>query len=150
LSLGDSHSCARHHDGTVWCWGKNTNGQLGNNTLVDSPMPVQVQTSSGPLRNVTMISAGDNHTCAVTSDGHGWCWGQNSFGQLGDGSMSQNPIAVTVQGLSGCNKVAAGAEHTCALKSDQTVWCWGHNGQAQLGNGTFNADQIATTPSQVL
>jgi alpha-tubulin suppressor-like RCC1 family protein len=100
ISVGDFHTCAVRADGTVWCWGINSTGQLGDGQVhqscgggVDcSPMPVQ---ASG-LADALGIEAGDYHTCAVRSDGTAWCWGMNNYGKLGDGTTTQRTTPVQV------------------------------------------------------
>ena len=151
VSAGNDHTCAVHSDGTLWCWGHNNNGQLGNGSTTDSPVPVQVKGSSGgssTLTNVTQVSAGGDDTCAVLTDYTAWCWGYNSYGQLGnkDGTHTSTSLPVQVTGvggtgtLPGVTEVSAGAEHTCAVAGGH-VDCWGRNYNGQLGNNsTTNSD----------
>ncbi len=95
VSLGSSSACAVRKDGTVWCWGWNNDGQLGDGTNVNRPFPVQVK----GLSDVVMVAAGDDDTCAVLQNGTAWCWGQNNFGQLGDGTTTESLVPVRVLGL---------------------------------------------------
>lgn len=135
---GYYHSLALKPDGTVWAWGDNTYGQLGDGTTVNKSAPVQVQS----LSDVVAIAAGDYHSLAVKSDGTVWAWGKNDYGQLGDGTTTQKNIPVQVKGpdgsgcLSGVVAVAACSDYSFALKSDGTVWAWGQNIYGQLGDGT--------------
>jgi alpha-tubulin suppressor-like RCC1 family protein len=132
IVAGDSHSVALKSDGTVWTWGNNYGGQLGNNSTTNSPIPVQVAN----LSNVIAIAAGSSHTVAVRSDGSVWAWGTNYDGRLGDGTTDDQLQPVPVSGLGGVARVAAGGSNTIALKQDNSVWAWGANDVGQLGDGT--------------
>jgi alpha-tubulin suppressor-like RCC1 family protein len=132
ISCGNWHSLALRGDGTVWAWGSNNFGQLGNNgptTL--STVPVQVTGLSG----VAVLSAGGNHSMALKSDGTLWAWGFNNVGQLGDGTNIQRLAPVQVSGLSGVMSISAGEDHSLALQNNGTVWAWGQGGHGQLGDG---------------
>jgi alpha-tubulin suppressor-like RCC1 family protein len=133
---GDSHSCGLREDWSVWCWGFNYYGQLGDGSQNPSATPVQV----GGLWAVTTLTAGRFHTCATQLDGVVRCWGYNDAGQLGDGTTTDSPVPVTVTGLVGVDSIAAGESHTCARVGDETagygVECWGLNSSGQLGDGT--------------
>jgi alpha-tubulin suppressor-like RCC1 family protein len=133
ISTGADHTCARKTDGTVWCWGTNYDGQLGDGTRIDRLSPIQVTA----LGSATQISAGGFHTCAVETDGSLWCWGYGSSGQLGDGAFDSRALPFQVAGLGGpVIEVSCGDKHTCARTSDGRTWCWGDNSYGQLGNGT--------------
>jgi alpha-tubulin suppressor-like RCC1 family protein len=129
-------------NGTVWGWGSNNYGQLGNGTTATS----SVQTQVSGLTNAVSVAAGASHTLALKSDGTVWSWGYNSNGQLGDGTTVNKSTPVQVSGLSGAVSVAAGGNTSYAIKSDGTVWAWGYNNYGQLGDGTAVAK---TTPVQV-
>lgn len=149
LSAGTSHSCAVVADGTVKCWGLNTNGRLGDGTTTQRTTPVLV---AGISSGASDVAAGDAFTCAVVSGGVK-CWGLNTSGQLGDGTTTQRitPVSVYASGttaFSGATQVAAGAAFACALKTDGTVWCWGSDASGQLGNGTSTTTN-QTRPVQV-
>jgi len=125
---------ALKNDGTVWAWGQNYYGQLGDKTATNRLTPVQV---SG-LTNVVSIAAGGNHSLALKSDGTVWAFGCNWYGQLGNGSsdyaVHSTPVQIT--GLTGTTTaIGAGANHTLAIKNDGTVWTFGYNGYGQLGTG---------------
>jgi len=146
-SAGSTHSLALKGDGTVWAWGNNSHGRLGDGTTTDSPTPVQVMASADvPLTGVTAISALGAHSLALKSDGTVWAWGSNTHGQLGDGTTTDSPTPVQVSSLTGVTAVATGENHSLALKSDGTVWAWGNNANGRLGDGT-TTDRL--TPVQV-
>jgi alpha-tubulin suppressor-like RCC1 family protein len=134
VDAGLSHTCAVSGDGTLWCWGLNDVGQLGDGSINDRDQPTLVPALSG----VVAVSAGDFHTCAALDDGTAWCWGAGDLGQLGNGSISGSTTPVHVIGLGNVVAVASGGEHTCAL-SGQTLWCWGKNDKGQLGDNTVVA-----------
>ncbi|MCS7074298.1 MAG: T9SS type A sorting domain-containing protein, partial [Bacteroidia bacterium] len=141
----EAHSMALKSDGTVWCWGSNLYGALGNGlsgTNNSSKVPVQTLA----LTNVQAISAGGWHSVALKSDSTVWCWGWNQDGQLGDGTNVDKVIPTKVPNLSGIIQISAGRYHTLALKSDRTVWAWGDNAEGQLGN---NSTTDSNVPVQV-
>ena len=129
VAAGLSHTVALRHDGTVWAWGHNWYGQLGDGTTIDRYTPVQVQN----LSNVTAIAAGWVHTVALRSDGTVWTWGVNHWGQLGDGATIDRLTPGQVQNLSNIIAIAAGARHALALREDGTVWAWGWHANGQFG-----------------
>ncbi len=134
LAAGSEHTCALLADGRVACWGDGSEGQLGDGTARDSARPVLVQGLSGPA---TALAAGAYHTCALLADGSVACWGENRFGQVGDGTRTQRPTAVAVTGLPGpARSLVAGASFNCALLADGGVSCWGSNEMGELGVGT--------------
>ena len=142
IARGYSHSLALKNDGTVWAWGSNYYGQLGDGTVVDRETVVQVSRLSG----ITAIAGGGSHSLALKKDGTVWAWGNNENGQLGDGTVINKTTAVQVSGLSGITAIASGYSHSLALKNDGTVWAWGNNYNGQLGDGTT---MYATTAVQV-
>ncbi len=139
ISAGASHSCAVIADGTVHCWGDNSNGQIGIESIADSTSPVQVADVSGAVS----VVAGGDHTCALLFDGSVKCWGSNNFGQLGkDRSVIQPTTPDLIPGLSSVTNITAGSSHICALLSDGTVHCWGNNSKGQLG---YNTDSYSSS-----
>jgi len=145
IATGYSHTCAATDAGAVWCWGQNSNGQLGDGTTTDRLTPVAVSGLPGAIQDV---SVGYMHSCAVTSLGAAWCWGYNVYGQLGDGTTTSRPSAVAVSGLgSGVTSLGAGDFHTCAVTSAGAASCWGYNYYGQLGDGTTSSRYTPTTVS---
>jgi alpha-tubulin suppressor-like RCC1 family protein len=142
VTTGDGFSCGLMPDQTVWCWGRNTTGQLGDGSDTDSLVPVWVRT----LPAATDVSAGHDHVCAVNIPGQVWCWGSDAFGELGNGTTStQSEFPQLVTGIT-ATQVSAGDGATCAVTMTQTVDCWGDNNYGELGDGT-TAD--ASTPQPV-
>jgi alpha-tubulin suppressor-like RCC1 family protein len=135
VAVGDNHTVALGIDGSVWAWGDNSSGQLGDGTTDQSTVPVPVSTAGG-LPGITAIAAGGNHTVALGIDGSVWAWGDNSSGQLGDGTNTNRLSPVQVSNLSNVIAIAAGHDHTVTLKNDNTVWTCGNNSSGQLGDGT--------------
>ena len=135
IATGFDHTCALTSAGGVKCWGRNEDGQLGDGTTDERHEPTDVQ---GLARGIAAISAGGNHTCALTSAGGVKCWGWNYEGELGDGTTDERHEPTDVQGLArGVTAIsAAGGYHTCALTSAGGVKCWGSNGHGALGDGT--------------
>ncbi len=133
IAAGGNHSLALKSDGTVWAWGYNGDGQLGDNSTTARKTPVQVLT----LTNVKAIAAGGNHSLALTSSGAVKTWGANNSGQLGDGTVINSKTPVNVSGLlSGISAIAGGASHSLALTSGGAVKAWGANNDGQLGDGS--------------
>jgi alpha-tubulin suppressor-like RCC1 family protein len=141
ISVGGYHSCALLAAGGLKCWGYNGAGQLGDGTTTDRLTPVSV---SGLATGVTNVAAGFFHTCARTTADGVKCWGQNAYGQLGDGTNMERDVPVDVSGLtSGVTAIAAGQYHSCAVTSAGGAKCWGNNGSGQVGDGTrFNTRSV--------
>lgn len=143
VSAGYGHTCAVTSTGAVKCWGVGASGRLGNGSTSNSPTPVQV---TGLASTGAQVSAGDEHTCAVTTAGGVKCWGNGDYGRLGNGNYfaMYTPTDVT-ELTSGAASVAAGTYHSCALTTAGAVKCWGSGGR--LGDGT---SQTWSTPRDVV
>ena len=143
IAAGFQFSVALLNDTTVRAWGLNTFGQLGNGSTTASYDPVQVMTSSGALSGITAVAAGADFAIALKSDGTVWAWGRNNFGQLGNGGLTDSPVAVQVSGLgAGVTAISAGFNHSLAIDTDSSGWAWGSNSNGQIGTG---ADPASTT-----
>jgi alpha-tubulin suppressor-like RCC1 family protein len=126
------HTVVLRKDGTIWAWGNNSAGSLGDGTFKDRSTPAPVAGLSG----VKAISTGLAHGVAVHHSGAVYTWGDNTNGQLGNGTTNASAVPVQALGLTGVVAVAAGDNFTIALKSDGTVWAWGDNSWGTLGDGT--------------
>lgn len=136
------HSLALGVDGSVWAWGDNAFGALGDGTTVSSAVPVQAV----GLSNVIAIAAGNHSSVALRADGMVWTWGGPGGLRLGDGTSSPRLVPGPVGGLSDITAIASSPQHVLALRRDGSVWSWGANGNGQLGDGT---DVSRPTPVQV-
>ena len=149
LSLGVSHTCGIASNSKAYCWGKDSNGQLGENDdgdNLDEDIPVDVDTSAlTPGTSFVSITGGLDHTCGLASDGKAFCWGGDGSGQLGENADGDNldeniPVAIDISALTPGTSfisLSAGAFHTCGLASDGQAFCWGNDGNGELGE---NAD----------
>lgn len=158
ITTGAFHTCALTNDTKVECWGRNNFGQLGiGTTVVDHvTSPARVQYAGSDLTGVTAISAGNQHTCAIRSDGTVVCWGDDWFGQLGDGAVltrgdtaqSSAVQALVFGGVESlkATSIAAGGFHTCATTTGNGLLCWGANSAGQLGDNSTNS---RSTPNVV-
>jgi len=129
---GSFYSLALLADGSVWAWGQDSDGQLANgDDASDSPIPTEVP----GLPPITAISAGSRHSMALDENGNIWTWGDNAFGQLGNGSVDDAHSPIQVPSLTAVVDIAAGYRHTLALTENGTVYAWGRNDYGQLGVG---------------
>lgn len=143
IAAGGDHSIALMNDGTVWAWGDNQYGQLGNGTNNDSSTPVQVPGLTG----ITAIAAGYRHSMALGSNGRVYAWGDNQYGQLGDGTYVSSNTPVTAIVLPSCTKIAAGFFHSMAIGRGM-VFAWGSNSDKQLGIPSITASSC-NAPNRV-
>lgn len=143
ISVGGFHSCAIHLHGRAYCWGNGEVGQLGyGSTPVTRSTPAIV---SGD-RKFAVISAGEFHTCALTTAGRAYCWGLGLDGRLGNGSTSNRKTPVAVAGGLTFATIDAGISHTCAVTTGGQAYCWGRGALGRLGDGT---EQSWTRPRRV-
>ena len=155
---GGQHTMALLRDGSVWTWGSDYAGKLGDNqfcvsyadTSHDSPIPLKVHGPGnvGYLNSVIATSAGESHNIALRSDGTVWAWGWNGYGQLGDGTTNDAHTPVEVIGLSNVVAISGRGYHCLAMKSDGTLWTWGWDYYGQLG--TYLPAGFSSVPIQVV
>ena len=162
ISLGGNHTCALRNDGRVLCWGKGDSGQLGvglaANSLSRPVMVVATNQSSGgtPLTNITQLSGGHEHTCALDSSNQVYCWGKGASKRLGQIDNITNKTTpqrvktdVTNSYLSDVEQVGVGYGHSCALKTGGSLVCWGERGSGQLGDGKRDVTEDRGVPAPV-
>ena len=140
IEVAGDASCALRRNGTVWCWGNNIEGVLGNGTTVSTTSPVQVT----GLTSVTALTGSDHHRCALRSDRSVWCWGSNENGALGDGTNVMRTSPVRVTGLNDAVAIEAGRHHVCALRATGALVCWGRNGDNEIADGTTTSRYTPT------
>jgi alpha-tubulin suppressor-like RCC1 family protein len=147
IATAEFHTCALLSNASVYCWGDNEFGSLGNGTITPpSPSPVPVELMAG----VTALAGGGSQTCALRSDGTVWCWGNyGDFDWSTDSGILDTPTPLKIEGVSDAKAIAAGDSHACALLSDQTIRCWGHNFSGQLGDRTMNDSSSAVAVVEV-
>ncbi len=140
ISAGGDHVLALKSDGTLWAWGLNSSGQLGDGTATARYSPTQI----GSDDKWVTISAGNAHSTAIKSDGTLWAWGYNFYGLLGDGTNTNKNTPTQIAVGTYWLLVSAGGNHTMALKNDGTLWTMGYNNKGQLGDGTTTNRNIPT------
>jgi alpha-tubulin suppressor-like RCC1 family protein len=150
ISSSGSHTCVLESTGSVVCWGRNGSGELGNGVTATSQITPTTVVGLGGTDTVQISTGSSGHTCALKSDGAVLCWGNNQFGQLGDGVTATSKLTPTpVVGLgTDTVQISAGFNHTCALKKSGSMLCWGENTNGQIGNGVTAISQV--TPTSVI
>src|SRR5689334_11074663 len=145
IAAGSSYTCGTVN-GSTWCWGANSSGQLGNGSTADQPLPAQVSS----IPEAISISVGVSHSCAVIPSGQvvqTYCWGANDAGQLGDGTVTDSKIPRLVFGNGlGLSSVFVGPRYTCASRDPIGVFCWGADLAGELADGSSNGSR---TPRMV-
>ena len=136
---GLRHTCALTPQGDAYCWGANGEGQLGDGSFTDRATPTPVVAPAGV--RFSTITAGAEHSCALTNTGIAYCWGSNAFGKLGDGTSTARNTPTLVSTTLRFSWLDAGDQHTCAIRMDASgepgaIYCWGNNGSGRLGDGT--------------
>jgi len=139
ISAGGFHSAMLKTDGTLWSFGKNDRGQLGDGNTTDSRSAVQESSNA----TWTQVSAGYKHTCAIQTDSTLWCWGANDYGQLGVADTTDRNTPTQVGVDTDWQSVAAGQNYTLATKTNGTLWAWGRNASYQLGLADKNSDRVS-------
>ncbi|MCQ9634289.1 T9SS type A sorting domain-containing protein [Chryseobacterium sp. WG23] len=140
LTTRGDHSVGLKTDGTLWAWGVNGDGQLGDGTTTARSVPVKI----GTTNDWKSIYVGHKHTLAIKTDGTLWAWGDNAFGQLGDGTLIDRKVPTQIGTATDWQSLGGGIEHSVGLKTDGTLWTWGRNGYGQLGDGTTISKNIPT------
>ena len=141
---GSGHTCALAPSGQTYCWGLNSSGELGDNTTTIRSTPVAVQ--QGAVK-FTSLTAGNAHTCGLTSAGAAYCWGNNGSGRLGDNTTTERHTPTAVSGGLTWSSLSAGASHTCGLTTAGAAYCWGWNNSGRLGDGTTTNRNTPTAVS---
>ena len=145
IALGYEYSAVVLKDGSLYTWGKNTSGQLGDGTTTHRPYPVKI------MDNVKKVSLGDNHSAALSTDGSLYTWGNNYYGQLGNGKSGSNNYCYTpVKIMDNVKDVSVGYEHTLILLNDGAVYACGYNFSGQLGTGSTGGHGATSTPRKVM
>jgi len=143
VSCGGYYTAAIKTDGTLWTWGRNTSGQLGDNTTSNKRTPV---TTFAGGTNWKQVDGNSSHTAAIKTDGTLWTWGNNGSGKLGiNDAITRTTPVTTFAGGTNWKQVTGGNSHTAAIKTDGTLWTWGYNGDGRLGNNSGNRSTPVTT-----
>jgi alpha-tubulin suppressor-like RCC1 family protein len=141
LSTMNFHTCAATTANALYCWGSNNSGQLGGGT---AGQPERTPLRVAPGLSIATVSAGFAHSCALTTAGAAYCWGDNASGKLGDGTTTSRITPAPVSGGLTFVAVTAGGNHTCGLTSAGNAHCWGRNAEGQLGDGSTGVRPVPT------
>jgi alpha-tubulin suppressor-like RCC1 family protein len=141
VATGEAHTCARQSNNTLWCWGRNWAGQIGDQTKDDRDQAVAVMTDVSAVNDAKAVFTGYSHSCYITTADVLKCWGNNWAGQVGNGTQitQVEPVFVkqaNMATMSGVMSGSAGQDHTCVVATSSVVWCWGLNYYGQVGDGT--------------
>jgi alpha-tubulin suppressor-like RCC1 family protein/uncharacterized protein YjdB len=142
IYAGGNHTCALTAGGAAYCWGNDHYGQVGDGGGVTSHGLPPTPAASG--YTFTTLSAGTIHTCGITPGGAAYCWGNNYYGQLGDGSYTNRDSPVAVAGGLSFASITAGVYHTCGVTTSGSIYCWGDNYYGQLGDGSLTSRNAPT------
>lgn len=150
IDAGRDHSLALKSDGTVWAWGRNNNGQIGDGTTEPPALAVQVGIGVSGFSNIIAVSGGEFHSIALKSDGTVWVWGSNLYGTIGNGAAGGNQLLpVQNTNITGVSQITAGFNFNVALKPDGTVFAWGFNIRGNVGNGTSGSEVLTPVQSAI-
>lgn len=145
LASGHDHVAAIKTNNTLWLWGRNTYGQLGDNTTTNRSSPIQI---TGGGNTWSQVTSGGSHTAAIKTDGSLWLWGQNTYGQLGtNNTIHYSSPVQTVSGGSNWRRINIGLQHTLAIKTNGSLWTWGRNDDGQLGINSYTHKSSPTQAS---
>lgn len=142
VTTGYYHSCGLRTDGSLWCWGRDSQGVFGNGSTTTTTHPSPIPISSGV--SWSALQTNRYHSCGIQSDGSLWCWGLNSYGQLGDGTKSTRPDPTPILPGTKWLQVSLGDYHTCGIQQDKRVYCWGRNIYGEVGDGTQTTRLVPT------
>jgi alpha-tubulin suppressor-like RCC1 family protein len=146
VEAGSQHTCGVTTGSDAYCWGNNSSGQLGDPSSAGFTRTSPVRVSNSPA--FTAIDPGASHTCALTTSSRVFCWGNNSFGQLGNGTTSAPHLSpAIVSGNRLYKQVSTGSSHSCALGTDDKAYCWGDNFSGAIGDGTTTRRLVPTAVS---
>ena len=134
MAGGSMHTCALDLQGTVYCWGQNLFGCLGNGSFASQSIPAAAAVLGGT--SARMLQVGTAYGCAAQTGGTLICWGGNTDGRLGDGTADDRAVATVVSGIGNGVQVSGRHSHTCAVDMNRRIWCWGGGSEGQLGDGT--------------